>query len=247
MLWNCTRSSGGKPLDQHAARDLDPDRFVGAVVEQEVERRLVEEAARQPAPLRNRVSDQTAARPSSADAAVRRAMTMPRTATERRSGIARRSAMRTSRRRATSRCSRFASRTPIGPQAVDSAAAAPAAAAAMPRSFAATASIPHAASPAAADDSRRRSPSRTPRGNEIQRASAPPVRTSAVDCRRRRRAFGPPREAPGQRARSRSRAARPASRSRPPRADLAARTRVVVPLHPSLAAAIAVAHREVAF
>src|SRR4029079_15530855 len=62
----------------------------------------------------------------------------------------------------------------------DSAAAAPAAAAAMPRSFAATASIPHAASPAAADDVAAVA-RRTPRGNEIQRASAPPVRTSAVD------------------------------------------------------------------
>ena len=62
-------------------------------------------------PPRNRVSDQTAARPSSADAAVRRAMTMPRTATDRRSGISRRSAMRTRRRCATRRWMRLASRT----------------------------------------------------------------------------------------------------------------------------------------
>src|SRR3954469_19928222 len=75
---------------------------------------------------------------------------------------------------------RLARRTAIGPQAVESAAAAPAAAAAMPRSFPATATIPHAASPAAAEDVAAVA-NRTPRGNEIQRASAPPVRTSAVD------------------------------------------------------------------
>ena len=38
-----------KRLDQHAARDLNPDRLIRAIVEQEVERRLVEEAARRPA------------------------------------------------------------------------------------------------------------------------------------------------------------------------------------------------------
>src|SRR4051812_24904323 len=50
----------------------------------------------------------------------------------------------------------------------------------MPRSFPATATIPHAASPAAAEDVAAVA-RRTPRGNEIHRASAPPVRTSAVD------------------------------------------------------------------
>ena len=40
-----------KTVEQHAARDLDPDRLVGPVVEQEVERDLMKEIRRQPGPL----------------------------------------------------------------------------------------------------------------------------------------------------------------------------------------------------
>ena len=73
----------------------------------------------------------------------------------------------------------MAIRTPSGPQAADRAVAAPAAAAAIPRSFAAMAIIPQAASAAAAEDVAAVA-KRTPRGKEIQRAMAPPVRLSGA-------------------------------------------------------------------
>ncbi len=110
---------------------------------------------------------------------MRRAMTTPRTATERASGIFRSSAIRWRRRRAMRRCIRLAIRTPRGPQAAESAVAAPAAAAATPRSLAAMASTPQAASAAAAVEVAAVA-KRTPRGNEIQRATTPPVRASAT-------------------------------------------------------------------
>ncbi len=239
---------GRERLDQHAARDLDPDWFVGAVVEQEVERRLVEKTARRarPPPAKPRQ------RPDRGAPVQRRRRGTARdddAAHGDRAPVGDRAQLRDRETGAAARpagASRLASRTAIGPQAVDSAAAAPAAAAATPRSFAAIASIPHAASPAAAADVAAVA-NRTPRGNEIQRAIAPPVRTSA-DAPRRRRACPPPREAVGDAARSRSRCARPtAPDTRPRRPGSPVTTRRRGRAHPIIAARSLFAYGEVAF
>ena len=93
VLWNCTRSSGGNgSINMPPATSIQ----IGSSVPSSRRKSKADSWKKLRAgqvPPRNRVSDQTAARPSSADAAVRRAMTTPRTATERRSGIARSSAM----------------------------------------------------------------------------------------------------------------------------------------------------------
>ncbi len=64
----------------------------------------------------DRVSDQTAERPSSAVAAVRRAMTTPRTATNRASGIPRSSAIRLQSTARDQMMNPVGHRTPIGPR-----------------------------------------------------------------------------------------------------------------------------------
>ena len=221
VLWNCTRSSGG-----NGSSNMPPatSTQIGSSVPSSSRKsnaaswKKLRDGQLAACETASATRPRRARRAPTRPCAARRRCRARRPTVDRESS--RRSAMRSRRRRATSRWRRLASRTPIGPQAVDSAAAAPAAAAAMPRSFAGhrrpspTPPAPPPPTTSPRSRSARRAGTRSSAPARRRCAPAPSTRSPSSPFGRREKPLGQTRDRGLD-------AARPATPPTPPRATSA--------------------------